>query len=269
MHSLWKEEATMNADQGSNPGELTDSDLDQLLAVANEELLAHIKAVADPTSALAAIMARIAPAAPVSSTTNTTSTAGGSDTRLAPAALAPGTSLAAILRSKQEIHEGELAELAALYQKLAPDLIRYLRRMLQHSSGLAEDIAQEAFLILVRKWPDVRNHPQPEAWIYTVGRHLALTTLKERSREFLQEEPLDQVGTGGDDPSDRYNDTARVLEAIGKLPPRQREAVMLFYFQEYAQDEIAVIMQIRRAAVKALLFQARRRLAELLGSDMR
>jgi polyhydroxyalkanoate synthesis regulator phasin len=55
----------MTPDQGGHPGELTDNDLDQLLASANEELLAHIKTAADPTSTLVAIMARTAEEAAV------------------------------------------------------------------------------------------------------------------------------------------------------------------------------------------------------------
>ena len=157
------------------------------------------------------------------------------------------------------------AELDALYQELGPGLVRYLRRMLKHSSGLAEDIAQDAFLILVRKWPDVRNHPCPKAWLYTVARHLAFDTLRGRSREFLREEPPDQESAGGTDPSDSYNASAVVRDAVGKLPPRQREAVWLFYYQDFAQNEIATIMQIQRGAVGALLFQARKGLAGLLG----
>jgi RNA polymerase sigma-70 factor, ECF subfamily len=156
------------------------------------------------------------------------------------------------------------AELVALYQNLGPGLVRYLRRML-HSSGLAEDVAQDAFLILVRKWPDVRNHPCPKAWLYTVARHLAFDTMRERSHEFLKGEPPDQDEAGGADPLDSYNTSAAVREAVGKLPPRQREAVWLFYFRDFAQNEIATIMQIQRGAVGALLFQARSRLAGLLG----
>ena len=56
-----------------------------------------------------------------------------------------------------------------------------------------------------------------------------------------------------------------VREAIGKLPPRQREAVWLFYLEGFSQHEIATIMKIQRDTVGALLFQARGRLAELLG----
>ena len=157
------------------------------------------------------------------------------------------------------------AELDALYKKLAPGLVRYLRRMLQHSYSLAEDVTHEAFLILVRKWPEVRDHPSPRAWLYKVARHLAIDTLQRRSREQLQGELPDETGAGWDDPADSYNTKLAVWEAIGKLPPRQREAVWLFYFDRFKQNEIATIMQIQRGAVGALLFQARSRLAELLG----
>jgi RNA polymerase sigma-70 factor, ECF subfamily len=158
-----------------------------------------------------------------------------------------------------------MAELDALYEELGPGLVRYLRRLLQHNSGLAEDIAQDAFLILARKWPHVRNHPCPKAWLYKVARHRAFDTLKERSREYLGEPP-DQANIDQSDPWDSYNTGAAVRAALGKLPPRQREAVWLFYFCGFRQNEIAAIMQIQRGAVGALLFQARRRLAELLGA---
>jgi RNA polymerase sigma factor (sigma-70 family) len=156
------------------------------------------------------------------------------------------------------------AELDALYQELGPGLIRYLRRLL-HYGGLAEDVAQDAFLILVRRWPDVRKHPCPKAWLYTVARHLAMATLRERSHEFLKEELPDREGPVSSDPEQSYSDAAAVREAIGKLSPRQREAVWLYYYEDFAQDKIATIMQIQRGAVGALLYQARSRLAGLLG----
>ena len=171
--------------------------------------------------------------------------------------------------SEQEPPSGKLfgnyAELDALYQELGPGLVRYLRRLL-HSSGLAEDIAQDAFLIMARKWPEVRNHPNPTAWLYKVARHLAFDTFKERSRELLRGELPHEAGAEWDDPSDSYDTHLAVWEAIGKLPPRQREAVWLFYFERFKQNEIAAIMHIQRDTVGALLFQARSRLAGLLAA---
>jgi RNA polymerase sigma-70 factor (ECF subfamily) len=158
------------------------------------------------------------------------------------------------------------AGLDVLYRELGPSLVRYLRRVLQYNSVLAEDIAQDAFLIMVRKWPDVRSHPCPKAYLYTVARHLAIDTLKERSREYLTEEPSEQESAGWIDPWDSENAGAAVREAAGKLPLRQREAVWLYYFCGFKQKEIATIMQIQRDTVAALLFQARKGLTGLLGA---
>jgi RNA polymerase sigma factor (sigma-70 family) len=160
--------------------------------------------------------------------------------------------------------EGQRANFDALYKKLCPGLVRYLKWKLQHNCSLAEDIAQEAFLILARKWQEVRNHPNPRAWLYKVARNLMLDALERRSRELLPGELPDQAGGLGD-PSDSYNTKLAVWEALAKLPPRQREAVWLFYFERFKQNEIAAIMQIQRGTAAALLSQARNRLAELLG----
>jgi RNA polymerase sigma-70 factor (ECF subfamily) len=158
-----------------------------------------------------------------------------------------------------------IAELVALYQKWYADLVRYLHRLLQDSSGLAEDIAQDAFVIMLRKWQEVSNHPCPKAWLYKVARRLAIRTLKERSREYLKAEVPDRVSAWEDDPSDSYNITMTVREALSKLTKRQREAVELFYFEDFKQNDIAAIMQIQRSTVAVLLSQARKRLAELTG----
>jgi RNA polymerase sigma-70 factor (ECF subfamily) len=161
--------------------------------------------------------------------------------------------------------DANIAEFQALYLEWYVGLVRYLRRLLHDSTGLAEDIAQDAFLIMWRRWPDVRNHPCPRAWLYTVARHLAFDALKERSHEFLRPELPEQASAGEHDPSDGYNERMALHEAVSKLPERQREAVRLFYFHDFPQNEVAAIMQIRRGTVAALLSQARNRLAGLMG----
>lgn len=165
----------------------------------------------------------------------------------------------------QKMRGGEAAELGALFRELSPDLFRYLRGVvLRDSDGLAEDIVQETFLTLWRKWPDVRSHPQLRAWLYTVGRRHAIDALSKRYRELPQDELPEPAAEGGD-PSDSYDFLMSAREAIEKLPPRQREAVRLFYIEDFTQSQIATMMEIKRETVAALLYQARHRLAELLG----
>ncbi len=155
-------------------------------------------------------------------------------------------------------------ELDALYRELGPNLVRYLRRLLRHS-GLAEDIAQDAFLIMWRRWPYIRNHENLRGYLYKVATRLAWDMVKERTRVLLREETLDHTGREREGSSRGYDERLAVREAVEKLPLRQRQAVWLFYFCGFQQDEIAEIMQIKRDTVGALLVQAHCRLSELLG----
>jgi RNA polymerase sigma-70 factor, ECF subfamily len=156
-------------------------------------------------------------------------------------------------------------ELDRLYQEWGPGLIGWLRGQLQSSRVLAEDIAQDAFLIMWRNWPRIRNHPDLKGYLYKTATRIMWKVTKERSHAFLRAESPDEAGSDWEDPSESYIQDMALREAIGKLPPRQRQAVSLHYVFGFKQDKVAEIMQIKRGAVGALLFQARRRLAELLG----
>jgi RNA polymerase sigma-70 factor (ECF subfamily) len=157
------------------------------------------------------------------------------------------------------------AAFEALYLKCYPGLVRWLRPKLGHNHRHAEEIAQDAFLIVWQRWAYVCDHPCPKAYLFTVSRHLVGKVLEKCNREVLKDELPDQAGNEWDEPSDGYNLSLALREAIDKLTPRQREAVLLFYAGGFKQIEMATIMQIKRGAVAALLYQARCRLAGFLG----
>jgi RNA polymerase sigma factor (sigma-70 family) len=58
-----------------------------------------------------------------------------------------------------------------------------------------------------------------------------------------------------------------LLRAIRQLPPVQRAAIVLFYFEDRPVAEVADILQISPGAAKVALHRSRRRLAELLGEE--
>ena len=57
---------------------------------------------------------------------------------------------------------------------------------------------------------------------------------------------------------------AAAMEAVERLPSKQRVAVRLFYWHESPVEDIAAAMGARPATVRSWLFRARRRLADLL-----
>lgn len=158
--------------------------------------------------------------------------------------------------------DAHYAEFEALYKEFAPGLRVYLQTKMRYNRSLAEDVLQEATRIMWVRWVDVRNHPNPKAWLYMVAGRIADRTLRKASREVCEEDMSVRADAGQNDQEGSYT---ALQEAVGKLPERQRQAVWLHYFYGFKQHEVAALMQIQRGAVAALLFQARRRLADLLG----
>ncbi|MGH3219400.1 MAG: RNA polymerase sigma factor [Streptosporangiaceae bacterium] len=154
------------------------------------------------------------------------------------------------------------AEFEALFKTLAPGLRVYLQMRMRYNRSLAEDALQEAARIMWVKWTDVRDHPNQKAWLYMVAGRLADRMMKKASREVPEEDMSVRADAGQ---NDSEGSSTPLQEAVGKLPERQRQAIWLHYFYGFKQHEVAAIMHIQRGAVAALLFQARRRLADLLG----
>ena len=128
-----------------------------------------------------------------------------------------------------------------------------------HDRTSAEDVAQEAFTQLFRNWTKISRYDRPGAWVRRVAIRLAVRhARRERLRVLLLrwvEPPRHQIPAS--DP-----DLTRALRA---LPPQQRAAVALHYFEDRPVAEIAGLLSCSPATVKVHLFKARRRLARLLG----
>ena len=125
----------------------------------------------------------------------------------------------------------------------------------------AEDITQDAFVQLYRHWKKVSRYERPEAWVRRVAIRLAVRDVKRtRVREVL--EPKASAP-----PSFRSPDL-EVIDAVKQLPPMQRAAIALFYLEDRPVAEIADLLGISTSTCTVHLTRGRRRLADLLGSEV-
>jgi RNA polymerase sigma-70 factor (ECF subfamily) len=132
-----------------------------------------------------------------------------------------------------------------------------------HDRARAEEIAQDAFVQLLRHWRKVRRYESPEAWVRRVAIRLAVRDAKRERRLALirHESPADQPGPEG--PVD-----VDLLNAIRTLPLRQRSVIALFYFEDRPMDEIAGILDCSVATGWVHLHRARKRLGALLSEEV-
>lgn len=125
----------------------------------------------------------------------------------------------------------------------------------------AEDAVQDAFVRYLEKRPAFRDGDHQRAWLLTVLANGCKSRLRARKRrgtvELLDVYPAPDAGS------------REVLEAVMALPPRERAAIHLFYYEGYSTDEIAAILGQRPGTVRSHLSRARQTLREQLkGEDV-
>lgn len=125
--------------------------------------------------------------------------------------------------------------------------------------GEAQDLAQEAFCRLWRRWDAVAPHEQPAAWTRQVVVNLARSRWRHLRvvRAHLRRERLTDV-------PELDPDHVAVVAAIRRLPAVQRRAVVLHYVVDLPVAEVAAEMGVPVGTVKAWLHRARRALNVLL-----
>ena len=164
---------------------------------------------------------------------------------------------------------GDVSAARILTHRLTPRLMAFAARMLNDRSE-AEDVIQEAML---RLWKQATNWRQGEAkvstWLYRVVSNLCTDRLRRRRSVDLDaiDEPLDDAPSAEEGMQQRAR--VEALEAaLGTLPERQKEAVVLRHIEGLANPEIAAIMEISLEAVESLTARGKRALAAAL-SDQR
>jgi len=145
-------------------------------------------------------------------------------------------------------------EVTALYQGHALSLTRLAYVMLGDRPA-AEDVVQEAFLGLYRRWSQLRDTASAPGYLRASVLNGCRMVLRSRARR--------DDRAAGELPWESAEATALVgeeyrhlLRAIRELPPRQREALVLRYYLDLSEEETARSMGIRRGTVKSATSRA-------------
>jgi len=144
-----------------------------------------------------------------------------------------------------------------------PMLLAYVYSIVADST-LAEDIAQQTFLIAYRKIDSLRHPAAFPAWLRGIARLEAYAALRRRGREFPVEpaalQQLDEAYRSFEEkaPAETWEDRFRVVErCFGQLPGMLQTVCRLHYFENRKAREIAETQGINLNAVLKRLERAR------------
>jgi RNA polymerase sigma-70 factor (ECF subfamily) len=162
----------------------------------------------------------------------------------------------------RDARDGNESAFLAIYQQHRLPVFRFAWR-LTGSQTAAEDVTQECFLSLIRGAAFDSNRGNLRTYLFGVARNLILRRLRIHAREAesAAEAPASIDLLGDVLAAERSELVAR---AIAQLPILQREALVLFTFDELSLEQIAEITGVDTGAVKSRLFRARESLRAAL-----
>jgi RNA polymerase sigma-70 factor (sigma-E family) len=136
----------------------------------------------------------------------------------------------------------------------------------------AEDLVQETLLRVARRWPKVRTMDHPAAYARRILVNLVIDHAGQRARrnrELAERETI--VGTGpADRPADGELGTvdsyAVLVAALASLPARQRAVIVLRYWQDLPETEVAAVLGCSIGTVKSTASRGLSRLRELISA---
>jgi RNA polymerase sigma-70 factor (sigma-E family) len=150
----------------------------------------------------------------------------------------------------------------ALYQAHALGLIRLAVVMLGDRPA-AEDVVQEAFCGLYRRWHSLSDSTKALSYVRSSVINGCRTALRRRSRQSAGQ-ARDSLAESAEAAALVSEEHQQVLAAMRSLPDRQREALVLRFYLDLDEAEIAASMRISRGTVKSTTSRALAALGRIL-----
>lgn len=166
----------------------------------------------------------------------------------------------------ESVAEGSKPAMHILYARHRVRVYRFILRMLRDTTT-AEDLVSQVFLDVWRTAGQFEGRAQVSTWLLSIARFKALTALRQRSHEDLDQDGVLEIADQADTPEaalERSKTSAILRACIAKLSPAHREIIDLVYYHEKSVEEAGKIIGIPQSTVKTRMFYARKQLAELL-----
>jgi RNA polymerase sigma factor (sigma-70 family) len=152
-----------------------------------------------------------------------------------------------------------------LYRRHGGEVYRYALAVLGNHAD-AEDVTQTTFLNAYRALEQGVRPRKPANWLLTIASNAIKQRFRqEQSRPRQVELDRDVPARAGEDDGPTVGE---LLTALSKIPPQQRQAIVLREFEGRSYNEIAEIIGVTTSALETLLFRARRSLTEELAQQL-
>jgi RNA polymerase sigma-70 factor (ECF subfamily) len=154
----------------------------------------------------------------------------------------------------------------SFYDQTARSVWTYLART-TGDDRLADDLLQEAYYRFLRTRATFESDDHRRNYLFRIATNLARDHWRRPRVERSLVGDVDAERLSVDAHSaDRAVRRLDLAKAMGRMKPRERSLLWLAYGQGFSHEEIAEVLGLKKASLKALLFRARQKLIGLLGT---
>jgi RNA polymerase sigma-70 factor (ECF subfamily) len=164
---------------------------------------------------------------------------------------------------------GDRLAMQVLFARHHVRVFRFVVRLVKNEST-AEDLISDVFLDVWRQAGRFEGRSAVSTWLLSIARFKALSALRRRSDEVLDDDAAGAIEDPSDDPEialEKKDKSALIRKCLSGLSAEHREVVDLVYYHEKSVEEVAEIVGIPENTVKTRMFYARKKLAELLKAE--
>jgi len=167
---------------------------------------------------------------------------------------------------------GDPAAFEAIYEAYRPRLFGFLVR-LSRRRDLAEDLLEETWLRLVTRSATLTDEARLGPWLFAVARNLYYSWRRSRAVDETRTTELDPAWPAPERGSSPFEAAARaelerrVEAALGRLPLRDRELLLLVGVEGLTPSESADVCGVSAVTLRARLHRAREKLAAEMDAD--
>jgi RNA polymerase sigma-70 factor (sigma-E family) len=150
------------------------------------------------------------------------------------------------------VASAEGAKLDELYRRHAGAAVR-LAYLLLRDRMLAEDIVQDAFVKVAGRLVHLRDPGAFDAYLRRTVVNLSRSHVRRRmvERAFLKRETAAAERDTARSPTSSFEDREVLWQALGRLPERQRVAIVLRFYEDLPEVQVADILRCRPGTVKS------------------
>ncbi len=165
----------------------------------------------------------------------------------------------------RQLQRGDTQSLTQLVERHHSPLLGFLYRLTGGDRALAEDLAQDTLLRVLRTIKQYHASRPFKPWLYAIALNVARDHFKRADTRYTDsatDDGLDSIAAPNTDDLDF--EAQQVAAAITALPEHQRVAILLRYYQDLSLAEIAQTLNIPIGTVKSRLSLGLQRLRTLL-----